>query len=324
MATEKLKIVFLGTPEFAVASLNILLENNYEVIAVVTAPDQRSGRGLQLSESAVKKFAVKQGLKIFQPVKLKDELFLSELKKLNADLQIVVAFRMMPVELWNMPPLGTFNLHASLLPHYRGAAPINRAIMNGETQTGVTTFFLKHEIDTGNILFNEKVIISDNDTAGDLHDRLMTTGAELVLKTVKAIETKNYTEFPQSDVVSGSEVLKTAPKIFKEDCKINWNQSIVTIHNHIRGLSPYPSAFTELCSPDNKILQLKIYKSDKETVSNQPLVGTIKTDEKTFLKIAALDGFIKITELQLAGKKKMNVVDFLRGSAISENWKVNF
>lgn len=324
MAAEKLKIVFLGTPEFAVASLNILLKNNYEIAAVVTAPDQPSGRGLQLSESAVKKFAVEHGLKIFQPVKLKDELFLAELKKINANLQIVVAFRMMPVELWNMPSRGTFNLHASLLPQYRGAAPINRAIMNGEKQTGVTTFFLKHEIDTGNILFNESILIGDHDTAGDLHDRLMTTGAELVLKTVKAIESNTYREIPQSDAISGSEILKTAPKIFKEDCKIKWNQKAEIIYNHIRGLSPYPTAFTELCSPDNKILQLKIYKGDKEIVSTPTRAGTIQTDGKTFLKIVALDGLIKITELQLAGKKKMAVEDFLRGSAINESWKVNF
>jgi methionyl-tRNA formyltransferase len=321
MADRKLKIIFLGTPEFAVSSLEILLKNNYEIAGVVTAPDQPSGRGLQLTQSAVKKFALQHHLKIFQPVKLKDEQFLGEIKKLNADLFIVVAFRMMPKELWQMAPLGTFNLHASLLPQYRGAAPINRAIMNGEKQTGVTTFFLKHEVDTGNILLQEKVSIGENETAGELHDKLKIAGPELVLKTVKAIETNNYKEVSQTELLNENEQLKTAPKIFKDDCRINWNQNIEIIHNHIRGLSPYPAAFTEIISPDKQIYLVKIFKSEKEISATATSAGKLETDGKTFLKISGTNGFIKIPEIQLQGKKKLLAEEFLRGFKISNDWK---
>jgi methionyl-tRNA formyltransferase len=321
MAEGKLKIIFLGTPEFAVPSLEILVKNDYEIAGVVTVPDQPSGRGLQLTPSAVKKAALAHNLKIFQPGKLKEEIFLKELKNLNADLFVVVAFRMMPEKLWQMPRLGTFNLHASLLPQYRGAAPINRAIMNGESETGVTTFFLKHEVDTGNILFREKISIGENETAGELHDRLKTMGAALVLKTVKAIESKSFKEVPQSELVEGNSQLRTAPKIFKEDCKINWNQKIESIHNHIRGLSPYPAAFTEILSTEQQPHLVKIFKSEKEFF-NGTSPGAIETDGKTFLKIAGTNGFIKIHEIQLQGKKKLFTEEFLRGFKISNEWLV--
>jgi methionyl-tRNA formyltransferase len=319
-----MKIIFLGTPEFAIPSLEILLKNNYQIAGVVTAPDQPSGRRLQLTQSAIKKFAVANNLRVFQPVKLKDDIFLNDIKNLNADLQIVVAFRMMPKELWQMPRLGTFNLHASLLPQYRGAAPINRAIMNGEKETGVTTFFLKHEVDTGNILFREKVSIDENETAGELHNKLKITGAELVLKTVKAIEENNYKEISQLELIKTGEQLKTAPKIFKEDCKISWNQNIEAIHDHIRGLTPYPGAFTEIISPDHQIYSCKIFKSEKEVSSFNTAFGKIETDSKTFLKIAGTNGFIKINELQVAGKKKLSVDELLRGFKITNDWKINF
>ena len=322
MKEKKLRIVFLGTPEFAVPSLEILLKNNYEIAGVVTAPDQPSGRGLQLTPPAIKKFALQNNLEIFQPEKLKEERFLSELKKLNADLQIVVAFRMMPKELWQMPLQGTFNLHASLLPQYRGAAPINRAIMNGEKETGVTTFFLKHEVDTGNILFREKVLIDENETAGELHDTLKMIGGDLVLKTVKAIESNNYKEIPQSELTGKGEPLKTAPKIFREDCKISWNQNVEVIHNQVRGLSPYPGAFTEIVSPGGQKYLIKIFKSEKEITSVSILPGKIETDEKTYLKIEGANGFIKITELQLQGKKKLFIEEFLRGFKVTTDWKI--
>ncbi|MEO5571628.1 MAG: methionyl-tRNA formyltransferase [Bacteroidia bacterium] len=321
MAERKLKIIFLGTPEFAVPSLEILLKNRYEIAGVVTAPDQPSGRGLQLTPSAIKKFAVENNLRIFQPEKLKDEDFLNEIRKLNPDLQIVVAFRMMPKELWQLPRLGTFNLHASLLPQYRGAAPINRAIMNGEKETGVTTFFLKHEVDTGNILFREKVSINENETAGELHDKLKLIGAELVLKTVKAIEENNYKEISQSELTRVDEQLKPAPKIFKEDCRINWDQNIETIHNYIRGLSPYPAAFTEIISSDHQKHFVKIFKSEQEASSAHTVPGKMETDGKTFLTIAGKNGFLKITELQLQGRKKLLVEELLRGFKITNDWK---
>jgi methionyl-tRNA formyltransferase len=319
-----MKIIFLGTPEFAVPSLEILLKNNYEIAGVITIPDQPSGRGLQMTQSAVKKFAIENNLPVFQPQKLKDDFFINEIKNLNPDLQIVVAFRMMPKELWQMPRLGTFNLHASLLPHYRGAAPINRAIMNGEKKTGVTTFFLKHEVDTGNILFQEEVAISENETAGELHDKLKITGASLVLKTVKAIEENNYNEISQAELIKTNEQLKTALKIFKEDCKINWNQPVEIIHNHIRGLSPYPGAFTEIISADEQIFSFKIYKSEKEIYSGNTVSGKIETDSKTFFKISGTNGYIKIKYLQLAGRKKLYVEEFLRGLKISNEWKIKY
>ncbi len=302
-----MRIIFMGTPEFAVASLAALLEAGENIVAVVTAPDKPAGRGQRLHQSAVKQYAVARGIPVLQPEKLKNPEFLSELSALKADLQVVVAFRMLPEAVWNMPVLGTVNLHASLLPQYRGAAPINHAIINGETESGVTTFLLQHEIDTGNILFAKKVAISPHDTAGDLHDKLMTAGAELLVKTARALAEGTATPIPQDNLASGN-ILKHAPKIFKEDCLIDWNRPVTDVYNLIRGLSPYPTAYTSL---NGKIV--KIFKSDKEKVGTQHAPGTPYTDGETFLKFACLDGYIDVKELQIEGKRRMNIAEFLRG-----------
>ena len=306
----------MGTPEFAVASLDILVQNNYEIVGVVTVPDKPAGRGQQLQQSAVKKYALEKGLPILQPDKLKSEEFIEELKKLNADLQIVVAFRMLPEVVWNMPPLGTYNLHGSLLPKYRGAAPINWAVINGETESGVTSFKLKHEIDTGNMLFQEKAPISKTTTAGELHDTLMQVGAEVILKTVKAIESGNYELKPQDDTQSIH-----APKLFKETCKINWNNTAEKTYNLIRGLSPYPAAFTEFVDKNNQTLGIKIFASEMEECNHTLTAGDVTSDGKTFLKVACNNGYIYIKELQMAGKKRMLVEEFLRGFKIDSDFK---
>lgn len=302
-----MRIVFMGTPEFAVASLEALLDAGSEIVGVVTAPDKPAGRGQKLSESAVKRFAVAQGIPVLQPEKLKSPEFIEQLKALNADLQVVVAFRMLPEMVWNMPPKGTINLHASLLPQYRGAAPINWAIINGEAESGVTTFFLKHEIDTGDILFIEKVSIDEHVTAGEYHDRLMNKGAGLLVKTVKAIESGRYTEQPQEQLAEGQE-LKHAPKIFKDDCRINWNQPVDQVYNLIRGLSPSPAAFTELNGKN-----LKVFKAEKEYASPEAETGTFVTDNKTYLKFICQNGYINLTDIQMEGKKRMGIEEFLRG-----------
>jgi methionyl-tRNA formyltransferase len=302
-----MRIVFMGTPEFAVASLEALLEAGSNIVGVITAPDKPAGRGQKISESAVKQYAIAQGLKVLQPVRLKDPDFLAELEALKADLQVVVAFRMLPEVVWQMPVKGTINLHASLLPQYRGAAPINWAIINGEQESGVTTFFLKQEIDTGDILFVEKISIDDDVTAGEYHDRLMNKGAGLLVKTVKAIESGRYTEQPQEQLADGQE-LKHAPKIFKDDCRINWNQPVAQVYNLIRGLSPYPAAFTEL---NGKVF--KIYKATKEETQPTIQPSTYATDQKSYLKFACTDGYISIKEAQLEGKKRMGIEEFLRG-----------
>lgn len=313
MDKSNLRIIYMGTPDFAVEPLKLLVENKYNVVGVVTNPDKPAGRGQKLQESAVKKYAASQNLTILQPEKFRDEEFLKELKKLNADLQIVVAFKMLPEVVWNMPRIGTFNLHASLLPQYRGAAPINWAIINGEIKTGVTTFFLKHEIDTGNIIFQEEVEINESDDAGSIHDKLMYKGADLVLKTVDAILKNNYPQLNQNDLIDSEISIKNAPKIFKDDCKINWNQDVNTIHNLIRGLSPYPAAWSEISKINDESVQLKIYKSTKEISNHNNPIGKIISDEKSFLKIAVNGGFIHLTEIQLAGKKRLHIQDFLRG-----------
>lgn len=313
----------MGTPEFAVQSLDILVKNNYNIVGVVTMPDKPAGRGLQLQQSDVKKYALEKGLTILQPEKLKDENFLEQLRALKADLQIVVAFRMLPEAVWNMPRLGTINLHGSLLPQYRGAAPINWAIINGEKETGVTTFFLQHQIDTGKIIFREKTPIEENDTAGIIHDRLMHIGAELILKTIKAIEKGDYPQIDQSELVAENEEIKHAPKIFKEDCKINWQRSLNEIHNLIRGLSPYPAAFTEFLSPDGKIHPVKIFIERIEKVTHSYSVPSIVTDSKKHLKIAVKGGYVDILELQVAGKKRLSVTEFLRGFQMNPEWKIN-
>lgn len=307
--TSSLRIVFMGTPEFAVASLRALVEAGFNIVGVITAPDKPAGRGMRLTESAVKKYAVENGLHVLQPEKLKNPEFLSQLKALQANLQVVVAFRMLPEVVWSMPALGTVNLHGSLLPYYRGAAPINWAIINGEKETGVTTFKLQQEIDTGNILLQEKILIGKNDTAGELHDVMKEIGANLLVATVKGIEDGSLQETAQSEAihqVTGE--LKHAPKIFAEDCIIKWNKTCDEIHNLIRGLSPQPGAITNL---QGKIL--KIYKSAKEKISPSHAIGDFATDGKTFLKFAAPDGYIHVAELQLEGKKRIGIEDFLRG-----------
>jgi methionyl-tRNA formyltransferase len=311
MDGKKLRIVFMGTPEFAVASLKALVENGYTVAGVVTAPDRPAGRGLQIHESEVKKYAVSCGLPVLQPEKLKDENFLNELKALNGDIQIIVAFRMLPEVVWKMPPLGTFNLHGSLLPHYRGAAPLNWAIINGDHQTGVTTFLLKQEIDTGNILFQERVEIGPEETLGELHDKLLPIGANLVLKTVEALANNEAMPISQNDLEIDPKRLH-APKIFKETCKIDWNSSAVNINNLIRGLSPYPAAWTNFILNDS-ITAVKIFKAAVELTNHTCEPGDIVSDQKNYLKIACADGFIHILDLQLAGKKRLEIAPFLRG-----------
>jgi methionyl-tRNA formyltransferase len=318
-----MRIVFMGTPDFAVASLDILVKNNYNVVGVITAPDKPAGRGQQLQQSAVKQYALQHRLTILQPEKLKDEQFLKQLANLKADLQIVVAFRMLPEVVWNMPPLGTFNLHGSLLPQYRGAAPINRAVMNGEQETGVSTFFLQQEIDTGKIIFQEKTPIAENDTAGEVHDRLMIIGANLVLKTVQAIEHNDYPQTDQSKFIKAGEDIKYAPKIFKEDCKIDWYKTMEEIHNHIRGLSPYPAAFTTLTSPSKQAFPVKFFISKKENSNPSQPIKSIISDSKNYLKIVVNGGYIAVEELQLAGKKKMGIQEFLRGFAITSEWCID-
>lgn len=304
-----LRIVFMGTPDFAVESLRVLVENNYNIVGVVTAPDKPAGRGQKLNQSAVKKYALANGLNILQPTNLKSEIFLEELKALNANLQIVVAFRMLPEAVWNMPALGTFNLHASLLPQYRGAAPINWAIINGEKETGVTTFFLQHKIDTGDVIAQQKVNIGENETAGELHDKLMLKGKDLVLKTVQDIENENVKTTPQNN----DQKLKEAFKIFKPFCKVDWHKSIDEIHNHIRGLSPYPTAFTEFKHKETQeIISCKLFKSEKEIVAHNNQISTIH-QTKNDLKIAVEGGYIKLLELQVAGKKRMEVTALLNG-----------
>ena len=301
---KDLRIVFLGTPDFAVASLDALIKAGATIVGVVTAPDKPAGRGMQLQSSAVKRYAADHGLYIMQPEKLKNPLFVEELRSLKADIQVVVAFRMLPEVIWNMPPMGTVNVHASLLPQYRGAAPINRAIMNGEKETGVTTFKLRHEIDTGNILLQEKISITEEDNAGTLHDKLMYAGASLLVKTIEGLANDTIQETPQSI----TEASLHAPKIFKEDMHIDWNKEVLQIQNHIRGLSPYPAAFTSLNEK-----QLKIYKSHIERAATNTTPGQFDTDHKTYLRFAARDGWVYIDELQQEGKKKMNTADFLRG-----------
>lgn len=298
----------MGTPEFAVAPLDALVKAGFNVVGVITAPDKPGGRGMQLQQSAVKKYALEHGLNVLQPEKLKNPQFLEELRALNANLQVVVAFRMLPEVVWNMPELGTINLHASLLPHYRGAAPINWAVINGEKETGLTTFKLQHEIDTGNILLQEKLPIGDNETAGELHDRMKEVGAALVVKTVEGLAAGTLKETPQASLANGNEQLKSAPKIFTETCRIDWDKGVDEIFNLIRGLSPYPAAFTYL---DGKLL--KIFKSEKKLAAVAISAGEHETDGKAYLRFAAADGYITVTELQLEGKKRMGVEDFLRG-----------
>jgi len=297
----------MGTPDFAVPSLDILVQNGYDIVGVITATDKYGGRGgKKLIESAVKKYAVEKGLNVLQPKNLKNAEFQAELKALKADLQIVVAFRMLPVAVWDMPPLGTMNLHGSLLPKYRGAAPLNWAVINGDKETGATTFFLKHEIDTGDLLFTTKVKIGEEENVGNVHDKLMVKGAELVLKSVQAIQKGDYTPVPQDE-----SLVSKAPKIFHETCEIDFNQTTQKVHDFIRGLSPYPTAWTTLT--DKK---LKVYKAERQIEKHDLAVGTFDSDNKNFLRIATSDGFINLLELQLQGKKRMAVKDFMNGFSL--------
>jgi methionyl-tRNA formyltransferase len=300
------KIIFLGTPDFAVASLHSLLENDFHVVAVVTAPDKPAGRGLRLSESPVKQYALQNNIPVLQPLKMKDPDFLEHLKSFQADIQVVVAFRMLPESVWAMPIMGTINLHGSLLPQYRGAAPINRAIMNGEIKTGVTTFKLQQEIDTGNILLIEEIPIGIDETAGELHDRMKVIGASLMVKTIRGLVDGTLHEKPQ--LIADPLTLKMAPKIFTADCEIKWQDSVSKIHNQIRGLSPFPGAFTYL-----KDKTLKIFKSRFEKFSHSTQPGEMETNGRDWLRFNALDGYIYIEEMQLEGKRKMSTAEFLRG-----------
>ncbi len=303
---KEIRIVFMGTPEFAVVSLDALVNAGCTIVSVVTAPDKPSGRGMQLQPSAVKKYAIENNLFLLQPDKLKNQDFLESLKALKADVQIVVAFRMLPEVVWNMPPMGTINVHGSLLPKYRGAAPINWAVINGEKETGVTTFKLKHEIDTGNILMQQKFAIEENDTAGMVHDKMAILGAETLVNTIKEIAIGNSKEMEQMQLEQNQ--ITHAPKIFTETCVINWNNTTESIFNLIRGLSPFPTAFTKI---DNKVF--KIFLAKKELISHQVEIGKFETDNKSYLKFATNDGFIHCVEIQLEGKKKMQIEDFLRG-----------
>jgi methionyl-tRNA formyltransferase len=323
MDYRNLRIIFMGSPEFAVASLDALVNAGANVVAVITAPDKPAGRGMQLQETAVKKYAVEKNIPVLQPPKLKNPDFLEVLRSYKADVQIVVAFRMLPEQVWNMPPMGTINVHASLLPDYRGAAPINWAIINGEKETGVTTFKLKHEIDTGDILLQEKIPIGENETAGELHDRMKEIGAQLLVKTIKDVAEGKISAIPQEVITVPDRNdsrfsipdsrQKHAPKLFTETCRIDWKKSVEEVHNLVRGLSPFPGAFTEL---DGKTL--KIYRSEKEIASHSNKPGALLTDKKTFLKFACTEGYLVVRELQLEGKKKMQTADFLRGYRFAE------
>lgn len=310
LALNSFRIVFMGTPEFAVASLDALVKAGFNIAGVVTAPDKPAGRGMKMQQSDVKKYAVKHGLKVLQPEKLKSPEFLEELRSLQADLQIVVAFRMLPEVVWNMPPKGTINLHGSLLPQYRGAAPINWAVINGEKETGVTTFKLKHEIDTGDILLQESLPVDENETAGEVHDKMKEIGAQLLVKTVQGLVDGSINETPQTTLSDGDRqaTLKHAPKIFTATSKIDWTKTTDEIHNLIRGLSPFPGAFTELGDK-----MIKIFRSEKEKIIPTSRPGRWESDKNSFLKFAAKDGYILLKDVQLEGKKRMGIEEFLRG-----------
>jgi len=312
-----MKIVFMGTPEFAVASLDALVNSKHEVVGVVTVADKAAGRGKKIRYSAVKEYALEHNIALFQPEKLRDDSFTNDLVSLNADVFVVVAFRMLPKSIWSIPNNGTFNIHASLLPQYRGAAPINHAIINNEKESGLTTFLIDEEIDTGNIILQKKVDISPEDDAGDLHDKLMELSREIVIDTCEIIEKGNINLIPQKQLIDSE--LKSAPKIFKQHCHIETNSAIEKAHNLVRGLSPYPASFVQIVSPEGKEFVLKIFKTKVENKGSK--AGKIYTDNKTFLSLGLNDGQLKVIEMQLQGKKRMPIEDFLRGFNISEEWK---
>lgn len=321
MKKEDLRIVYMGTPDFAVESLRCLVEGGYNVVGVITMPDKPAGRGHKLQFSPVKQYALEQNLPLLQPEKLKDEAFVEALREWKADLQIVVAFRMLPEVVWNMPRLGTFNLHASLLPQYRGAAPINWAVINGDTETGITTFFLRHEIDTGEVIQQIRIPIADTDDVGIVHDKLMMLGGKLVTETVDAILNDAVKPIPQEEMAVVGE-LRPAPKIFKDTCRIDWNQSVKRIYDFIRGLSPYPAAWSELLQPDGEAVVMKIFETEKIIQSHQLTPGTLLTDGKTYIHVAATNGFIGIRVLQLPGKKRLKTDELLRGFRLTEEFRV--
>ena len=317
---KNIRIVYFGTPEFAASQLEAILAAGYEVAAVVTMPDKPAGRGKKIQFSEVKKKALEHNLPLLQPEKLKDPVFLEQLASFQANLFIVVAFRMLPSVVWQMPELGTFNLHASLLPQYRGAAPINFALINGETETGLTTFFLNEEIDKGAVIMREKVAIRPDETAGELHDELMTLGNKVVVETIQKIESGDLRTEAQEGLTQGI-TLKPAPKITKEFCHIDWSRDAKTLYNHIRGLSPYPAAHTQLRSDDGTVIDLKVFAAKMESCPAQHPIGTVVTDSRSFLKIALGDGFLHLTEVQQAGKRRMAIADFLRGTPLFGHWK---
>ena len=320
MDKSELKIVYMGTPDFAVEPLRCLVEGGYNVVGVITMPDKPAGRGHKIQYSPVKQYALEHNLPLLQPEKLKDEAFIEALRAWKADLQIVVAFRMLPEVVWAMPPLGTFNLHASLLPQYRGAAPINWAVINGDTETGITTFFLKHEIDTGEVIQQVRIPIADTDDVGIVHDKLMILGGKLVVETVDAILAGTVHSVPQETLIT--EELRPAPKIFKDTCRIRWDQPVKRVYDFVRGLSPYPAAWTELRKPDGSVETLKIFQTAKIEQAHQLPTGTIRTDGKAYLHVAVLGGFIDILSLQLPGKKRLPVAELLRGYHITEEYKM--
>ena len=321
MKKEDLRIVYMGTPDFAVESLRCLVEGGYNVVGVITMPDKPAGRGHKLQFSPVKQYALEHSLPLLQPEKLKDEAFVEALREWKADLQIVVAFRMLPEVVWNMPRLGTFNLHASLLPQYRGAAPINWAVINGDTETGITTFFLRHEIDTGEVIQQVRIPIADTDDVGIVHDKLMMLGGKLVTETVDAILNDAVKPIPQEEMAVVGE-LRPAPKIFKDTCRIDWNQPVKRIYDFIRGLSPYPAAWSELVQPDGETVVMKIFETEKIIQSHQLTPGTLLTDGKTYIHVAAADGIIGIRALQLPGKKRLKTDELLRGFRLTEECRV--
>ena len=319
MTKEELKIVFFGTPDFAVESLSRLVDGSYNVVAVVTMPDKPAGRGRQMQESDVKRFAIEHGLPVLQPVSLKDESFIDELRSFNAQLFIVIAFRMLPEVVWQMPALGTFNLHASLLPRYRGAAPINWAVMNGDTETGVTTFFLQHEIDTGDVIQQRSCPIGRHDNVEVIHDRLMIMGADMVIETVDSIIAGTVKPIPQNQMLTAGQQATPAPKIYKDTCRIDWSRPAEELYNHIRGLSPYPAAWTTLVSDDGQETSLKIFTTDEPepfAQAKEHVPGTIVADRKT-LRVACSDGWLQVLSLQQSGKKRMDTDAFLRGFVIT-------
>lgn len=319
-----MRIIYFGTPEFAASQLEAILAAGYEVAAVVTTPDKPAGRGKQMRASEVKECALRYGLPVLQPERLKDDGFVEQLRTFNADLFVVVAFRMLPEVVWNMPPKGTINLHASLLPQYRGAAPINHAIMNGETETGLTTFFLDKEIDTGAMIMKEKVAIGEKMNAGELHDTLMKLGNKVIVETIKMIEEGKVNALSQKAIIEQENIeLKPAPKIFKEDCYIDWSRPAKDIYNFVRGLSPYPAAHAKIQNPNGEILDLKIFETEiasKSAENSEPYM--LKTDGKTFLEVVLSDFCIRIIEIQQAGKRQMPIAEFLRGTRILEDWKL--